>query len=77
MKITLVRRSGFRNCSDEWQATAERLIRSGVGRNRDEALGSLMRANPEAFGVDEIEDRDPDPENRSPIVTWKSRVGIK
>ncbi len=79
MKMTLVRnvyRDGPKkgqpktDCVDAFMATIEGAPRAGIGKSRTKAIGSLVSANLEFFGITEREDIDPTSEH--PIVTWKS-----
>lgn len=72
--IRVERNPARKGCSDEWTATLEsdRSARKGIGRNRTEAIGTLVRANLEKFQVDQINDIDP--ESDTPLVIWKSSL---
>lgn len=43
----------------EWTATSTRLQSKGIGKTRAEAIDSLVRANVEAFGIEEWTEIDP------------------
>lgn len=61
-----------RGAADEWTAAIDGL-RPGIGRTRTEALGSLLGANLEAFGVAEYVDDDHAAATRE--VRWAARGG--
>jgi hypothetical protein len=69
MQLNLTRNPARRGCSDEWRATMPGR-RPGIGRNRTEAIGSLVGANLAAFGISARLDEDCDsPGERA--VLWR------
>lgn len=62
MKLTLARNPGRLGCTDEWTARfsdAPEGTRPGIGKTRSDALGALLSANLELFGISERLDLDP------------------
>jgi hypothetical protein len=66
MQLTLTRNPDRHGCSDEWAAKVE--LRPGIGKTRTEAVGSLIAANPEAFGI--THQIDADCRSAHPVVEW-------